>query len=143
MSLEANKNVVSRFNMDFISTGNRAAFEELLSSEFVDHNAIPGFPPGAEGAWQLLNGMYRSAFPDLVVEIHDQVAEGDQVATRKTFHGTHKGSLMGIPPTGKRVQIGVIDIVRIANGQIVEHWNVVDTLGLLQQVGAVPAPQAA
>ena len=63
--------------------------------------------------------------------------------TRKAFHGTHTGPLMGIPPTGKRVTIDVIDIVRVANGQIVEHWNIVDQMGLMQQLGVIPMPQAA
>jgi predicted ester cyclase len=69
--------------------------------------------------------------------IHDQIAEGDKVVTRKVFHGTHRGELMGIPPTGREVQIEVIDIVRVEGGQIVEHWNVVDRRGLLQQLGAL------
>jgi predicted ester cyclase len=74
--------------------------------------------------------------------IHDQIAEGDKVVTRKVFHGTHHGELMGVAPTGREVQIEVIDIVRVEGGQIVEHWNVVDRLGLLQQLGVLPEPAA-
>ena len=80
--------------------------------------------------------MFRAAFPDLHGEIVEQMADGDGVATRKTFHGTHQGPLMGIPPTGKSVAISVIDLVRVRDGRIVEHWNVVDVPGLMAQLGA-------
>ena len=70
--------------------------------------------------------------------IHDQLTDGDKVATRKTFHGTHQGPLMDIKPTGREVAWDVIDIVRVRDGKMVEHWNVVDTMALMQQLGAVP-----
>jgi len=88
----------------------------------------------------MLFGMLHGAFPDLRVEIHDQVAEGDKVVTRKTFHGTHRGDFMGIPPSGAGVAFDVIDIVRVRNGKMTEHWNVVDALALMTQLGAIPAP---
>jgi predicted ester cyclase len=138
MSTEENKAVVRRFNEEFISPGNLDAFHDLLASDVLDHTALPGFPPGAEGVKQLFFGVYRTAFPDLYVEIYDQVAEGEKVVTRKAFHGTHPGPLMSIPPTGKQVTIRVIDIVRVVNGQIVEHWSVVDQLGLMHQLGVIP-----
>jgi predicted ester cyclase len=94
---------VRRFNEEFISQGNLAAFHDLLATDVIDHTALPGFPPGAEGVKQLFFGVYRAAFPDLDAEIYDQIAEGDKVVTRKAFHGTHLGPLMGIPPTGKQV----------------------------------------
>ena len=70
------------------------------------------------------------------VQVHQQVAEGDTVVTRKSFVGTQKGELFGVPPTGKSVHMDLIDTVRVENGQIVEHWNIVDTYGLMQQLGA-------
>ena len=70
------------------------------------------------------NRVLRPAFPDLSVEIHDQIAEGDKVTTRKTVRGTHRGELLGVAPTGKHVEIDVIDIVRLAEGRYVEHWGV-------------------
>jgi predicted ester cyclase len=85
--------------------------------------------------------MFFNAFPDLHVVIHDQVAEGDRVVTRKTFHGTHQGDLIGIPATGRSVAFDVIDILRVQNGKITDHWNVVDQLGLMHQIGAIPAPE--
>jgi predicted ester cyclase len=68
------------------------------------------------------------------------LAEGDLVATRKTFRGTHQGPFMGLEPTGKQVEIGLIDIVRVVDGRVTEHWNAVDNLGLLQQLGVLPPP---
>ena len=65
------------------------------------------------------------------------IGEGDKVATRKTFHGTHEGEFMGIPPTGRRVSIGLIDIVRISEGRVVEHWSMGDNLGMMQQLGGI------
>src|SRR6266508_44890 len=85
----------------------------------------------------------RAALPDLHAVIHDQIAEGDKVVTRKTFYGTHRGEFAGVPPTGKEVAIDAIDIVRIANGQVVDHWAVTDVMGFMQQVGAVPLPPSA
>jgi predicted ester cyclase len=82
----------------------------------------------------------RAAFPDLHAEIHEQVADGDKVWTRKTFHGTNDGEFMGALPTGKAVAFDVIDILRLRDGQFTDRWNVVDAMGLMQQLGAIPAP---
>jgi steroid delta-isomerase-like uncharacterized protein len=83
--------------------------------------------------------MIRAAFPDHDAEVVHMVAEGDTVATYKTFTGTHEGEFMGVPPTGNEVTIRVMDFVRYSDGQIVEHWNIVDVAGLLQQLGAMPS----
>jgi predicted ester cyclase len=121
---EANKAVVRRFNTECIERGSPAAFQEILAPDFVNRTAPPGTPPGPEGMVQFLGRVLRSAFPDLTVEIHDQIAAGDKVVTRKTLHGTHSGVFMGIAPTGKRVAIDVIDIVRIQGGRYQEHWGI-------------------
>jgi len=120
----ANKAVVVRFNKEVIEQGNEASFRELMAPDFVNRSAPPGAPTGPEGMLSTFNRILRPAFPDLSVEIHDQVAEGDKVTTRKTIRGTHRGALFGIPPTGKRVAIDVIDIVRLAGGRYAEHWRV-------------------
>lgn len=138
MHAEANKQVVRRFVDEYQTAANEQSFAELLHPEVVDRSRPPGIAEGAEGVRQQFEA-FRAAFPDFHAVIHDQIAEGDKVVTRKVFHGTHRGELMGIPPTGREVQIEVIDIVRIEDGQIVEHWNVVDRLGLLQQLGALDA----
>jgi steroid delta-isomerase-like uncharacterized protein len=141
MEADRNKRVVSRFVEEYQTGADEEAFAQLLASDVVDHSRPPGVAEGAEGVRQQFDA-FRGAFPDFRATILDQVAEGDKVVTRKVFHGTHEGELMGIPPTGRAVEITVIDIVRIAGGQIVEHWNVVDRLGLLQQLGAIAEPSA-
>jgi predicted ester cyclase len=83
---------------------------------------------------------YEAAFPGYHLTAEEMIAEGDKVVVRSTFHGTHKGDLMGIPPTGKQVTMPLILIYRVASDKIVEHWMQADSLGLLQQLGVVPAP---
>jgi predicted ester cyclase len=129
--------LVRRF-VDECQTGSsEIAFSELLDANVIDHNLPPGVAPGAQGVHQQFDG-FRAAFPDFHATILDQIAEGDKVVTRKVFSGTHLGSLQGIEPTGRTVEIHVIDIVRVANSKIVEHWNCVDRLGLLAQLDALP-----
>ncbi len=84
--------------------------------------------------------MFRRAFPDSYFTVEDMVAEGDKVVTRKTFHGTHEGEFMGIPPSGRSVSMGLIDIVRISEGRVVEHWSEGDSFGMMQQLGVIPQP---
>ena len=137
MSTEQNKVIVRQFVEEAQSQGNLGAIDEFMIPEFVDHSAFPGFSPNREGVRQLF-GALRAAFPDLQAIIHDQVAEGDKVVTRKTLHGTHQGEFMGIPPTGKQVAFGIIDILRLADSQLTDHWCEIDLLGLLQQLDAMP-----
>jgi predicted ester cyclase len=104
----------------------------------VTHNPLPGQPPGREGQKQTITAV-RAALPDIRSTIDDLIAEGDKVVWRWTARATHQGPLMGIPPTGKQITFGGIVIDRIASGQIVERWDQTDTLGLLQQLGAIPS----
>jgi steroid delta-isomerase-like uncharacterized protein len=134
--------VVRRFVEEYQTGADERAFAELMHPDVVDHSRPPGIAEGAEGVRQQFDG-FRAAFPDFRATILDQIAEGDRVVTRKVFHGTHLGELQGIPATGREVEIHVIDIVRVADGRIVEHWNVVDRLGLMQQLGAVPGAEPA
>lgn len=136
MSPEENKALVRRLVDEAQSQGNIGVVDELLADGFVDHSALPGFSPDRDGVKQLF-AMFRAAFPDFRAVIHDQIAEGDKVVTRKTFHGTHEGAFFGIPATGKLVTIELIDILRVADGKITDHWNVVDQLGLMQQLGMI------
>ena len=135
MHAQSNKEVVRRFVDEYQTAGDEAAFTELLHPDVVDRSRPEGIAAGAEGVRQQFDA-FRAAFPDFRATIHDQIAEGDKVVTRKVFRGTHRGDLMGIPPTGREVEIEVIDIVRVQDGRIVEHWNVVDRLGLLRQLDA-------
>ena len=121
---EQNKAIVIRFNKEVIERGSATASKELMAESFVNRTAAPGMSAGPDGMLLMFNEVLRPALPDLTVEIHDQVAEGDRVTTRKTLHGTHRGVFMGIAPTNTRVRIDVIDIVRIADGKYAEHWGV-------------------
>jgi steroid delta-isomerase-like uncharacterized protein len=139
MSAEENKAIIRRFVDEVFNTGNMAAADELAAPDFLDHNPFPGTPPGLEGYKQGMR-LFRAAFPDLEFILEDQIAEGDKVVARWTVRATHQGEVMGIPPTGKRVTVTGIDIVRFAGGKMVESWNLWDTLGLLQQLGVMPTP---
>jgi steroid delta-isomerase-like uncharacterized protein len=134
---QAEKDVVRRFVEEYQSSGDVSVAQELLASDFVDHSPFGPMTPDRDGVLALF-AMLRGAFPDLHAVIHDQADESGKVWTRKTFHGTHRGEFMGIAPTGNEVAFDVIDIVRVAGGKMREHWNVVDALSLMTQLGAVP-----
>ncbi len=136
MSTEENKAIVRRFVDEVQSQHDIGALDRLFSPDFIDHSGMSA-TPGLEGTRQFFSMMF-TAFPDMQVTVHDQVAEGDKVVTRKTFHGTHQGEFMGVPPTGKQIALDVIDIFRIASGKITDHWAVADQLGLMQQLGVIP-----
>jgi steroid delta-isomerase-like uncharacterized protein len=136
---EENKTLVRRFVDEVQSGGNIDLIDELCSPEFVNHSAPPGMPADCEGV-KLVTAMFRQAFPDSYFTVEDMIAEGDKVATRKTFHGTHEGEFLGIPPTGRPVSIGLIDVVRVADGRVVEHWSIGDSLGMMEQLGVIPQP---
>ena len=137
MSTEQNKALARRLFEEGINQRNWAVLDELCTPDFVHHNAALTLQ-GLESVKQFLS-MYLTAFPDVQLTIEDMVAEGDTVVIRHTFRGTHKGDLMGIPPTGKQVNVTGIDIIRTAGGKIVEQWTNADDLGAMQQLGVVPS----
>ena len=137
MSTEANEALVRQYVQEVEIAKNLAALDELTSDDFVDHSVPPGLPPGREGTRQVFT-MYFAAFPDLQGTIDDVIAARDKVVIRGTIRATHQGEFMGIGPTDKQVTFTGIHIFRIAGGKIAEHWLEVDTLGLLQQLGAIP-----
>ncbi|MBI1880230.1 MAG: ester cyclase [Chloroflexi bacterium] len=140
MSTEQNKALVRQLVEEVINQGNIRVIDELLIPDFIEHEELPpGIPPGRE-APKVLFTMLRSAFPDLKATIEHLIAEGDEVVFHMTWTGTHDGEFMGIPPTGKRISINVIDILSIAEGKFVEHWGVMDSMAMMQQLGVVPAP---
>ncbi|ANF57263.1 ester cyclase [Halotalea alkalilenta] len=124
MSTEKNKQVVRRFNLEVIQEGNAEAFASLMAADFINHAAPPQMPKGPEGMWNTFQNVLRPALSNLRVTIHDQIAEGDKVTTRKTISGIHSGTLLGIPATGRNVAIDVIDIVRVQDGKYAEHWGI-------------------
>ena len=120
---QQNKDIVTRFNKEFVVGGNMDAFNELIADGCINHVAPPGTINGKESMRYFLSEILRPAFPDIQVEIFDQVAEGDKVVSRKTFYATHLGNFMGVAPTGKKVEINVIDIIRLKDGKYVDHWG--------------------
>ena len=136
---EENKAIARRSLEEAWNKGELAVIDEIVGPNFVNHDpANPGVR-GPEGLKQLVT-MYRTAFPDTHFTIEDQMAEGDQVVTRWTARGTHQAELMGIAATNKQVTVTGIGIDRIVGGKIEEAWVNWDTLGLMQQLGVVPAP---
>ena len=139
MGTQENKASARRFLDEVVNGGNFAALDELTHSNFVDHSAPPGVSPTNEG-FKAFMTMFRAAFPDLHYTIDDEVAEGDRVVQRTTAHGTMRGDFQGMPASGKEATWSEIHITRFADGMAVEHWGVVDQLGMLAQLGFAQAP---
>ena len=129
-----NKEIVLRFNLEFLQNGDESVLEELMHPQFINHTAPPGFDKGIAGIRSFLKDFLHKAFRDLRVEVFQQVAENDLVTTYKAFHGKHTGRFMDIEPTSKNVVFRVMDIVRLEEGKYMEHWGIRDTYSLLQQL---------
>jgi predicted ester cyclase len=134
MTTEQNKATVRRVNKEFIEGGNLDTVYEIFAQDFINHTAPPGSPQGPEAVIYFFNQLLKPAFPDLKVEIHDMVADGDKVTTRKSFYATHKGEFFGVAPTHKNVVMDVIDIVELRNGKYVGHWGILDMHSLMTQI---------
>ena len=140
MTTEANKANARRFIDEVVNRGNVAVIDELAGPNYVDHTARPGVPPTTEGQKEFVT-MFRAAFPDLHYTVDDTIAEGDRLVQRVTAHGTMKGDFLGMPASGKEATWSEIHIVRFDDGgKAVEHWGVVDQLGMLAQLGFAQAP---
>lgn len=137
MSIEQNEAIIRRYLDEAWNRGNVDIVDELMSSNYARYISGNPDPLDREGQKQRIIS-FRRAFPDLHLTRDDLIAAEDKVVFRMTFNGTHQGTFMRTPPSNVQVTVGIIDIARIANGKIVEHWGVTDTLGLLQQIGAVP-----
>jgi steroid delta-isomerase-like uncharacterized protein len=143
MTAEDNAATYRRWFDEGCSRGNVDLVDALYAPDYVTHALGPDFPPTREGLKQFIHAL-REGLPDLRCPVEEVVAEGDRVAGRFSLKGTHRGTLLGIPATGKSVDVGVMVIARFdAAGKWVEDWASWDQLGLLQQLGIVPAPAAA
>ena len=136
MSTEENKAIVRRYR-EAHNTNNLDALDEIVAADLITHALLPGMPPGREGGKMVHQGVLEM-FPDMQVTTEDLIAEGDRVFERFSARGTDKGGFMGMPPTGKSFTTTGMIVYRIANGKIVEHWGVNDTVGLMQQLGHMP-----
>lgn len=138
---EQNKAAMRRIYEEIWNQGNFKVVDEIVSPDYVGHLPTPpGAPSGREGLRWLIQ-MYRTAFPDIHVQVDDQFAEGDKVLTRITIQGTHQGLFMNVPPTNKKISVTALVVTRFKNGQNVEGWAELDRFGLMQQLGVIPAPQ--
>ena len=138
---ERNKAVIRRFVEEVQNNQDWAAYDELNDPAFVNLSAPPGAPADREGGKFFLQALAK-AYPDAVVTIDDMFAEGDAVITKKTFAGTNQAEFMGVPATGRHVSFQYVDIMRVRDGRIIEHWNVVDQLSWMVQLGLIPDPSA-
>ena len=135
MTIEANKAIVRRYKMDILNSRDLGALDQIVAVDYLDHAAFPNQAPGLKGLKQRLAILFRALDPRWTV--HDMIAEGDIVVIRWSHAGTHKGEFLGIAPTGKNFIFKGIDIYRISDGKMAEHWNVVDMFGFCQQIGSV------
>ena len=140
MSLEANKAIVMQLYEEVFNKGDLDLADKLIAPNAVNHDpaAPPDIPGGAPGVKAVVT-MLRSAFPGDHHTIEDLIAEGDKVVVRLIHSGTHQGTFLGLPPTGKHITNTSIHIFRFADGKLVEAWANQDDLGLMQQLGAIPA----
>jgi steroid delta-isomerase-like uncharacterized protein len=124
---------------DRINAGDIAGFGALFADDFIEHEDQPGMPPTKEGVLEFFRGLL-AAFPDMHMEPEDVIVGGDKAVARVRSTGTHKGEFNGIPPTGSRVDVQLIDIMRFDDaGLVSEHWGVTDMLTMMQQLGVVAA----
>jgi len=140
VSEEDNKAVIRRW-IEAYNNRDMQAEADVLDPGYVAH--VPGAPGPLEGleAWRKFTAPFVEAFPDLRLTVEDILSEGDKVAARVAFHGTHRGEFQGIAPTGKEVAFSSIEVNRVVGGKVEEHWVELDLLGLMQQLGAIPEPE--
>ena len=138
-TIEENKAIIRRYR-EAHNANNLNALDAIVANDVNSHNALPGLPPGLQGG-KMAHQAFLSSFPDIQTQTEHMVAEGDKVIEWYTARGTHTGSFMGIPPTGKKFEIPTVVVYRLANGKIVETWGLNDGQTLLQQLGVLPMPR--
>ena len=141
MITEANKTILRRYKVEILNSRDIDALDEVVAPGYLDHTAFPGQAPGLEGLKQRVATLFRAFDPHWTID--DIIAERDIVVLRWNHTGTHIGEFLGIPPTGKAFTMRGIDIYRVKDGKMAEHWNVVDMFGFYQQVGLIPETEPA
>lgn len=141
MSIDSNKALVRRVFEEVLSGRNLVALDELATADYVEHNPLPGQRTGLDGLKDRYTMVLNGLDPHFTIE--DVIAEGDRVVLRWTNSGTHVAEFLGMPPTGKSFTIGGIEIWRVKDGKLAEHWDMVDVFGQLQQLGLLPQPGGA
>ena len=141
MSTEANKSVVRRYYEDVFNSANVGLLDELAVPDYDEHSPFPGQPNGIEGLKARVAALLAAFRPTFT--LHQVIGEGDTVVAYWTNTGTHQGEFMGIRPSGRTLTISGVDIHRLRDGRMAEHWHVVEELQMLQQLGVIPAPAGA
>ena len=136
-----NAEIVKRFTEQVITGGNMESATQFVWEDVVEQVPLPGQGPGLDGLKDILRAM-RSGFPDLNFSIEEQISEGDKVVSRFEWTGTHRGAFLGVPPTGRRVKVWGIVIDRLKEGRIKDTRIIMDTLGLMTQLGVFPPAHA-
>jgi steroid delta-isomerase-like uncharacterized protein len=139
MSVQTNTALVGRLADEVLTRHNLAALDEIFHADYVEDDPPPGMGPGLEGLRQWL-AMWIEAFPDVRWTVEEQIADQDRVWSRSTWHGTHQGPFLGVPATGKSVTVAAWTIDRFEAGKIAESRIIMDALGMMQQLGVIPAP---
>jgi steroid delta-isomerase-like uncharacterized protein len=139
---DQNKATVREFIEAVFNQHDVDAADKFLAPDVVDHNPWPGFPATVQG-FKDGTRAFLTGFPDARIEIDEMLADGDRVIIRNRLVGTNSGPFMGMPATGKHVDVEGIDIVRIVDGRQTEHWGLFDAAAMLQQMGVMPAPEGA
>ncbi len=127
-----NKKITRRF-YEGLNAGDLSVIDELISDDLIEHDEFPGLEPNKAGVRRLFEWL-QAAFPDGKLEVEDMIAEDDKVFVRARMTGTHQGEFMEIPPTGRRINVGIADFMRFDHGMVVEHWGVTDTGAMMQQL---------
>ena len=139
MSTERNKANMSRLMKDLFARGEMDVADELVMPDFIEHSAVPGLPDGIPGL-KAVAQMIRAGFPDFNITVEDAIAEGDRVVLRLTEEGTQTGAVFGVPPSGRKARWSAIHIIRMEDGKMAEHWDVIDLMSMMRQIGGVPMP---
>jgi steroid delta-isomerase-like uncharacterized protein len=139
MPEQVNIAVLKRFIEEVINQGNLDAADEIVEENFVELDPLPGQRQGREGLKEVI-GMMRAAFPDIHWVADETIAAGEKVVTRFTWTGTHRGTFLGIPATGKNITVKGVVIDRLSGGKMADSRILMDTLGMMQQLGVVPTP---
>jgi steroid delta-isomerase-like uncharacterized protein len=137
VTVAENKKVLAAFVEDVINQGRLQRADDLVALDFVELDPLPGQQQGREGLKGVIGGM-RAAFPDIHWVIDEMVAEGDKVVSRFTWTGTHRATFLGIPSTGRKVTVKGVVIDRLADGKMADSRILMDTLGMMQQLGVIP-----
>lgn len=135
---EANKALARNFYAELWNKGNFDAAPRFLHPDHFDHNPpLPGQGQGSQGVIDMIS-TFRAAFPDLVMSVDEIVAEDDRVVERLTLTGTHRGTFMGVPATGRTISVKSINVCRIEDGLVRERWGVGDDVSMMEQLGLLP-----